>query len=178
MHRTQNLTDSAADTDDTPVVTPADILRGAATYLELHGWFQGDYYATFTGGIAVSAEPFPAADVAGALGMAAHGELHDVPFLAGPNKTDCHNAYQWLSAYLADQGEITPPEGDGPHHMSKWNDHDNQSAEHVIAVLRAAADQYDWQHASEDDLETYAENELDNDRVPTREGFLAWRAAR
>ena len=44
MHRTQNPTCSAADTADPSVVTPADILRGAADYLEAHGWTQKVYY--------------------------------------------------------------------------------------------------------------------------------------
>ena len=60
MHRTQNPTSSAADTDNRSVVTPADILRGAARYLEEHGWHRGAYYDTTTD------KPFPPADVVGA----------------------------------------------------------------------------------------------------------------
>jgi hypothetical protein len=171
MHRTQKLSVSAADTDDTlPVVNPADILRGAARYLELHGWHRRDYYAT-------TSMPFPAADVAGAIGMAAHGGFHDVPSLEGPNLHDFQTAYTCLTTYLIDQGKIT--EGnDRVQNVSWWNDDPWQTVENVTATLRAAADEYDWQHAAESDLETYGENELDYDRVPTREGFLAWLAAR
>ncbi|MEV6845463.1 hypothetical protein [Actinoplanes sp. NPDC051411] len=172
MHRTQNPTGPAADTDDTtPVVTPADIMRGAALYLEIHGWHQRDYYAT-------TSEPFPAADVAGAIGMAAHGGFHDVPSIAGPHVRDYIVAYAYLTTYLLDQGEIAPRDDDPLSNVNQWNDDPSQTVEKVTATLRSAADEYDWQHASEDDLETYGENELDYDRVPTREGFLAWLAAR
>ena len=65
MHRTQNPNASAADTidDATLVVTPADILRGAARYLETHGWIQGNYYNADGGA-------FPAACALGARGRA------------------------------------------------------------------------------------------------------------
>ena len=169
MNRTQNPTSSAADNTTEVVVTPADTLRGAARYLELHGWTRGDYYG--------STRPFPPACVIGALGMAAHGTITDCPFLTGRDTADCNRAYRYLTQYLADQGEIAAP---GPVieglALSEWNDRDGQNADHVIATLRAAADEYDWTHASEDDLETYGENELDYDRIPTREGFLAWLA--
>jgi hypothetical protein len=172
MHRTQNPTAPAADTDDTtPVVTPADTLRGAARYLELHGWHRRDYYANLD-------EPFPAADVAGAIGMAAHGGFHDVPSVEGPNIRDFTAAYTCLTSYLIGQGVIADDPDRAPMNIDWWNDDPWQTAEKVTATLRAAADEYDWQHATEDDLETCGENELDYDRVPTREGFLAWMAAR
>jgi hypothetical protein len=175
MHRTQNPTAPAADTidDSTVVVTPADILRGAATYLETHGWTQGSYYGT--------PRPFPCADVTGALGMSAHGMITDCPSLDGPNVRDCNHAFTYLTGYLIDQGHVSTT-GDHwditPASAGEWNDRDDQSAANVIATLRAAADDYDWHHATEDDLETYGEACYATEKLPTREGFLAWLGAR
>jgi hypothetical protein len=170
MHRTQNPTGPAADTDDTPPVTPADILRGAARYLEIHGWHRRDYYATTT-------VPFPAADVAGAIGMAAHGGFHDVPCLDGPNVRDYTRAYAYLTTYLVDQGAIADDPDRGPMNVDWWNDQPTQTAGNVAATLRAAADEYDWQHATDDDLETYADICVWREEHPDRDGFLAWKKA-
>lgn len=171
MHRTQNPTAPAADTDDTtPVVTPAAILRGAARYLEIHGWHRRDYYAN-------TREPFPAADVAGAIGMAAHGGFHDVPCLNGPNVRDYTLAYAYLTTYLVDQDEIDRDD-DPLSNVNQWNDDSARTAETVIATLRAAADEYDWQHTNPDDLETYEDSCTWAETHPTREGFLTWLAAR
>jgi hypothetical protein len=176
MHRTQNLTASAADTDDQTVITPADTLRGAARYLELRGWTQGDYYAF------IAEVPFPPACVTGAIGMAAHGTRVESPTTCSvPTAREFRLAFHYLSGYLIDNDLIgdngTDPDeatGDAPF---CWNDGYGQTADNVIATLRAAADDWDWTHASEDDRETYAEICISNEEHPTREGFLAWLAA-
>ena len=174
MHRTHNPTCPAADTDIPAVdVTPADIMRGAAHYLELHGWNQRDYYTTD--------RPFPAADVIGAIGMAAHGVVTDCPQLDGPNPRDCNRAFAYLRGYLIDLGHIVIYGDDRttePTTTGDWNDRDAQSAALVIATLRAAADEYDWQHASEYDLESYDDACAWREEHPTRDGYLAWRGAR
>ncbi|MBO3738410.1 DUF6197 family protein [Actinoplanes flavus] len=171
MNRTQNPTGPAADTTTDVVVTPALILRGAARYIELHGWIRGYSYG--------SARPFPPACTTGALGMAANGTITEFPLWNDRKPADDnYRAWKYLLGYLADRGEITGLFEPGPACVSEWNDQDDQSAENVIATLRAAADEYDWTHASEDDVETYADSCLDNDTWPTREGFLAWLAAR
>jgi hypothetical protein len=175
MNRTQNPTGTAADTTTDLVVTPALTLRGAASYLELHGWTTGDYYAR---PLPVRVLPFPPADTVGALGMAAHGTVTDCPLLDGPHVQDCNRAFGYLACYLDEQGETTEPHQPGLTSVSEWNDRPGQAADNVIAILRAAADEYDWTHASEDDVETYADSCLDNDAWPTREGFLAWLAGR
>jgi hypothetical protein len=146
MHRTQNPTAPAADTDNDLVVTPADILRGAACYLELHGWIQGDYYA-FTAEV-----PFPPACVTGAIGMSAHGTRIEYPTRCSVSTSrDFRVAFNYLSGYLADNGlveiDATDPEEIGSVAPFGWNDADDQTAETVIATLRAAADEYDRQHA-------------------------------
>ena len=178
MHRTQNLTAPAADTDGLEPVTPADILRGAARYLEIHGWTQSHYY----GG--EPADAFPPACAIGAIGMAAHGTLTFCPQMEGPNPRECNLAVTYLTGYLTGEGQIRVPTDDTldgewdcePTSAGEWNDQ-TPTVDKVTTFLRAAADEYDWQHAAPDDLETYAENELDYDRVPTREGFLAWLGA-
>ena len=174
MHRTQNPTGTAADTDDTIVVTPADILRGAARYLEIHGWTQRDHYSNQGG-------PFPPACALGAIGMAAHGHLVVLPCNSGPGRRDARRARQYLTDYLTDLGIIAAPADEWdttPATVYDWNDRDDQTAETVIATLHAAADEYVFEHATDDERETYAQNELDHDRLPTREGFAAWLGAR
>ena len=175
MHRTHNPTAPAADTADRSVVTPADILRGAAHYLETHGWQRGDYYADDT--------PFPSACAMGAIGMAAHGTRLAVPtHCAAPAAREFRLAFHCLIGYLADLGAIAPHGDDewgtDPTTVYDWNDYDDPSAANVIATLRAAADDYDWQHATENDLETYADACAWREEHPTRDGFLAWRGAR
>lgn len=175
MHRTQNPTGPAADTDNTPVVTPADTLRGAARYLELHGFNRGHFYA-----LDADNPAFPPACVIGALGMAAHGRLCDPPTSCGlPGDRDFRLAYSHLTGYLVDQGHlITDDEwSTGVSSVGEWNDNDEQAAEAVTAALRAAADDYDWQHATEDDRDLYAYSCFCAETRPTREGFLAWKKA-
>jgi hypothetical protein len=173
MHRTQNLTVSAADTDTTPVVTPADILRGAATYLEAHGWNQRSYYEATT-------DPFPAACALGAIGMAAHGTRTDCPEIQGPGIREFNKAAEHLRWYLLNEGHVTlgPDQWGMPTEVGAWNDQDWHDIEHVTTALRAAADDYDWRHASDLDLETYADICAWREENPDRDGFLAWLAAR
>ena len=165
MHRTQNPTRSAADTADPSVVTPADILRGAADYLETHGWTQQVYY----GGAA--ADVFPPACADGAIGMAAYGYCSVVPCdnTTDPGYRDYNRAIDYMANYLHAIGAAAPidPIGDGneviefsPDHLA-WNDTTGQSAESVIATLRAAADDYDRTHAVDADTEPLEDFLLD-----------------
>ncbi len=174
MHRTHNPTAPAADTDNpTVVVTPADILRGAARYLELHGWIQRDHYSNQGG-------PFPPACAIGAIGMAAHGRLVTLPCTGGPGRSDARRARNYLTAYLTDTGVLTIPADDYRPWPTviDWNDRPDQTAVAVIASLHAAADEYTWTHATDEQLETYAEAAYADECVPTREGFLDWLGAR
>ena len=150
-------------------LTPADILRCAARYLELHGWNQGTYYAP------TEDNPFPPACVDGAIGMAAYGR---VTFLAlAPDRDPAFRDYTRAVTYLVDYLDLNTFTGcDNPNPFD-WNDRPTRTAEQVITTLRAAADDYDWSHATADDLETYADACVWAEKHPTREGFLAWRAA-
>ncbi|MBQ1009517.1 hypothetical protein KBX53_00795 [Micromonospora sp. M51] len=155
-------------------LTPADTLRCAARYLEIRGWTQGAYYGT-------EDTPFPPACAAGAIGMAAHGHLKSIPH-DGPTRDgarDYTRALDALATYLDfHQPQPRATEDDDPTCPLTWNDRPGQTAEQVISTLRDAADDYDWTHATEDDLETYADHEYSQERLPTRAGFLVWRATR
>lgn len=177
-----NPTQNQAQTPAPPVaITPADILRGAARYLELHGWIQADPFGrTPDGGI------FPLACVSGAMTMAVYGRPTDPD---DPRNNDSESAEQYHRALrcLADalwaDGRVAEQELSAPVYMSAnqvvtdWNDEAGQTTADVTAFLNAAADDYDWAHATEDDLETYADACVWNEKRPDREGFLAWRAA-
>jgi hypothetical protein len=145
MHRTQNLLVCAADTDGVIAVSPADILRGAARYLEVHGWTQGDYYDPRDRGV------FPRACVTGAIGMAAYGRATSFPADADnePGIRDYRKAVAYLGDYLDGLG-ITSTQPDDwsadPVNPIDWNDRGDQRAENVIAVLRDAADDYESTH--------------------------------
>jgi hypothetical protein len=177
MHRTHNPTNSAADTDNGAVVTPADILRGAALYLEAHGWHRGSYYDTTTN------DAFPSACADGAIGMAAYGRKAGFPGETdNPDYRHYNRARDVLTGHLIDADEIGPGDCDDanvqPADIFAWNDADGQTRDNVIATLRAAADDWTYAHATEDDLETYADTCAWNETQPTREGFLAWLGAR
>ncbi|MFU8854915.1 hypothetical protein ACNAW0_28695 [Micromonospora sp. SL1-18] len=176
MNPTQKPLDNSGALAD---LTPAVILRCAARYLEIRGWTQGVYYSDQAG-------MFPPACAIGAIGMAAHGVLTDGPENHGPNVRDCNKAVDYLSAYLHDHGHINLDLGDWnndgdptlPYSTGDWNDRHDRTIEQVITTLRAAADDYDWTHASEDDLETYADACVWAEKHPTREGYLSWLDAR
>jgi hypothetical protein len=187
MHRTHNPTICAADTDDLPeVVTPADTLRGAARYLELHGWLQHSHYHPPRDG-----QRFPAACADGAIGMAAYGGVTACPGRENdhPAFRDYNRAFHHFNGYLQQLGWTPPcdpwcPGGtdcvcgnDKDEIVFGWNDDDTRTAADVIAALRSAADDYDWQHAAPDDLETYEDSCVWAETHPTREGFIAWLAA-
>lgn len=159
-------------------LTPADILRCAARYLELHGWNQGTYYAPTEDN-----NPFPPACVSAALGMATHGHRMPIPngLKTSSGAREYSRALDALTCYLLattpDPVHIVDDEDVPTGDPFEWNDHPGRTAEQVITTLRAAADDYDWDHATEDDLETYEDACVWAETSPTREGFLAWRAA-
>jgi hypothetical protein len=151
MNPTHNpLTDAAVTAADV-LVTPADILRGAARYLQLHGWCQGHLYATsgHTGDLPPLGPP---ACALGAIGIAALGQrLQDVADDNRPEWRDYTCASAALDDYLTLTGAkntVPTPDGDSPDDASvgDWNDAPSRTAEDVIAALLAAADEWDRQH--------------------------------
>jgi hypothetical protein len=154
MHRTQNPTAPAADTADPSVVTPADILRGAARYLEAHGWTQNVYY----GGNAD--EAFPPACADGAIGMAAYGRVTACPGREkqDPGYRDYNRACDYFGGYLRQIG-YQPPcdpwcpgdpdclcDNDETEVVFVWNDDPQCIKQDVVRALNAAADDYERTH--------------------------------
>ncbi|MEU7839983.1 hypothetical protein AB0B39_03335 [Micromonospora sp. NPDC049114] len=155
-------------------LTPADILRCAARYLEIRGWTQGTYFDR------TDELWFPPACVSSAIAMAVFGDC--TPVLLNAQQTPDVVAYRNAVTVLVDFLDLreTPASDTDADHILPftWNDHPARTAEQVITTLRDAADDYDWTHATEDDLETYAEHEYSQERLPTRIGYLVWRATR
>jgi hypothetical protein len=117
------------------IVTPADILRGAARYLQLHGWHQGDLYADTPAAIT------PPACALGAIGMAAFGGRISTAE-DGRDESDYRHATDALIDYLY----LTGADVAGTGSLGDWNDEDGRTAAEVIAALNAAADEWDRQH--------------------------------
>jgi hypothetical protein len=169
MNRTHNQLESLAPAVE---LTPADTLRGAARYLETHGWTQDQYY----GGTVT--DRFPPACVSGAIGMAAYGYRSLIPCdnTNDPGHRDYNEAIACLADYLEHtEADLTLApntwEPDGPRDYTAdpfaWNDRDGQSAENVIATLRAAADDFSTAldaikaQLSDDDMTTELADLLD-----------------
>lgn len=179
MNPTQKQVTSTPPAD----VTPADTLRGAALYLERHGWNQSAPFDFKRD----NHSPFPPACTLGAITMAVYGQPVSVE---DRQRGDIAAADIWEKAvgclvdFLWQDGRVPEFDYYGALFCSKteivadWNDDATQTLPDVLAVLRAAADDYDWAHATEDDLETYADACVWAERHPTREGFLAWLGTR
>ena len=142
MKATHKPTTTPADAVDA-AVTPADVLRGAARYLQLHGWTQGTYYADQPD------DHTPPACAMGALGMAAFGQRFPAPAYERPEWADYKRAEDVLMAHL---GCGYPPVSDDDYPepgVGDWNDQPDRTAEQVITALNAAADEWDRTHAAE-----------------------------
>jgi hypothetical protein len=130
--------------------TPADILRGAARYLQLHGWRQDGLYGDdeFT---TDTPSRTPAACALGAIGMAAFG--HRIP--NHYDESAEWAAYRQSSNILDDYLTLTCAKDTVPIldanyadgvSVGDWNDAPGRTAEQVIAALNAAADEWERQH--------------------------------
>ncbi|GAA0802058.1 DUF6197 family protein [Spirilliplanes yamanashiensis] len=123
--------------------TPAELLRGAATYLRLHGWTTGQFY-DLTGG---DSDAFPPACTAGAITIAAYGR-----FIASgictldepePEHYDAMRAMRFLADYL--DSDRTPDEGFPPSSIDvigDWNDHPGRTLDEVVDALTTAANEW------------------------------------
>ncbi len=130
-------------------LSPAVVLRGAARYLQSHGWMQGTYYPNGT------TSPFPPACLVGAISMAVHGRRTSSPFLAdGHVSTACVDAVGVFIDYLHATGQIpafavVDDFEDDPAPFD-YNDTPGRTADQVIAALLAAADDYERLHIDTD----------------------------
>jgi len=116
--------------------TPADILRGAATYLTTHGWHQGDAFRRDTG------QPFPPACTLGAIHVAATGTTGSLN-----SSTDIfvlRHTEQVLAAYLELGLDLI--DTDSFELIADWNDESDRTTEQVTAALNDAADDWDRIH--------------------------------
>jgi hypothetical protein len=125
------------------VVTPAVVLRGAARYLQLHGWTQGTYYADQPD------NPTPPACLMGALAMAAFGQRLPTDAWQWPEWADYKRAEDILLDHL---GRLHPPTSDDDYPepgLGDWNDQPDRTAKQVIAALAACADDWDDTHPAQ-----------------------------
>lgn len=138
MHPTHNPHTSTVDAG---ALTPAVILRGAARYLELHGFHQGNFYPEQAAG------PFPPACAAGAIHAATCGRpVYFVDELAQDERLVSNAAKLVLAAHLGDGrilADYTPLQV-----IADWNDVDGRTRAEVIEALRDAADDWDWRHTT------------------------------
>ncbi len=118
-------------------LTPADVLRHAACYLQRHGWHQGTYYADRN-------RITPPADTVGAIAMAVYGTAHDEPyhhhdgyrlFLDTVDHLADHLAYAVASGSVLDDDDLF-----------RWNDEPTRTIEQVLALLHDAATAWDHAH--------------------------------
>lgn len=137
MQATHNRPTTASTPDVEP--TPADVLRGAARYLENHGWAKGDFFAAAPN----TSLPFPAADVCGAICVAATGTVVAPSGMHGPDAHLALRAMAQLATYL-EYDDINVDRPDIAYLIGDWNDDDNRGIDEVVDALDAAAD--DWEH--------------------------------
>ncbi len=119
-------------------VTPADILRAAALYIERHGWTQWLYYnRDATDG------PFPPACAIGGIRIAVYGDTTGLAASPADNALVA-GTQRHLAAHLDPDFYVT--EYDAADVIGDWNDEGGRTAGQVIAALRAAADEWDRIH--------------------------------
>jgi hypothetical protein len=128
--------------------TPADLLRGAAGYLETHGWHQGADYDR-RGDSAT-----PPACAMGALDLVAYGDLataKEVGYQVDLTPA-VRDALRLLSAYVADTTGCYPDHDAGEYQavIGDWNDEHRRTITDVTTALRAAADTWDRTHRAAD----------------------------
>lgn len=126
-------------------LTPADLLRHAALYIEHFGWMTHAYYQRDD-----HCDSTPAACAMGAIGAAVHGVAHKDPSdeeLPGHRTfTTVRNAF---ADYLLASGATFPGE-EAQLLIADWNDHTATDANQVITALKAAADDWSRLHIEED----------------------------
>jgi hypothetical protein len=149
MNPTHHPHADAATTAAEDVITPADILRGAARYLQLHGWHQDDLYTPGSG------VPFPPACAIGAIYAAAFGrpgssgEAGDDPHLPLARHTigvlADHLIHHGVTTVDPDTLACADQLGAAYDTVTAWNDTPGQTPQHVIRQLRLAAIGWDNQ---------------------------------
>jgi hypothetical protein len=112
-------------------ISPADLLRMTAVYIQRHGWNQGDYYSP------IFDAATPPACVSGALGMACFGAPIGVPPIHEPGRTEYHRGLMVLADHL---GVSTVAA------VFNWNDTPGRTKAEILDALNAAAEAWDALH--------------------------------
>lgn len=121
---------------DTAQCAPvAQTLRGAATYIQRHGWHRGRLFQHVPG------QAFPAACALGAIVAAATGEVTTDPLVLMSDPS-IRAAVRALAKYLVPDLAFTTDDEDLDQAIWQHNDHHDSSADHICRVLRQAADHY------------------------------------
>ncbi|MFB6396180.1 DUF6197 family protein [Polymorphospora lycopeni] len=120
--------------------TPADLLRGAALYIERHGWNQGAFFQLPT------RHRLAPACAMGALRIAATGTTDSI--ILDDVFTQVLAAQAILANHLEpDYDHTTDLEADLNFEViSDWNDDGDRTAAEVVTALRDAADTWDRLH--------------------------------
>ena len=139
MKATHNL---ASDTTTDLALTPAALLRGAALYLQQHGWTRGEFFDL------LESQPFPRACALGAINICAHGR----PILASDDGSEDLNsdaaitAMRVLAAFL-DTGYATgAADTSAIDIVAAFNDDPATTFDELIDMLNEAADDWDKAH--------------------------------
>jgi hypothetical protein len=118
--------------------TPADTLRGAALYLQRHGWTRFSYFD--------GQRPTPPACAQGAIVVATYGVATEHPYSQDfPQRRLLARTIDFFDDYIRGVATALDDE-DCP--ATVWNDLPCRSATEVIAALRDAADRWEAGHAS------------------------------
>jgi hypothetical protein len=143
MHATQN-TPASVEAER----TPAGVLRGAAAYLQTHGWHQGARY-DLRGEITAT----PPACAAGAIYTAAYGcALADLLHTPEPTPDQWQSAQDALYTFattLPGYDSLRRPSPEEERELydaviGGWNDRPDRTLTQVTTALHDAADQ--WEH--------------------------------
>jgi hypothetical protein len=135
---------TAVRTDHAADPTPADLLRGAADYLETHGWHQGAVYNRRGHPIT------PPACAMGALYLVAYGDLFTAENVGYEVEMTpaVRDALRLLSAHVVDTTGRYPDHDFAEYRtvIGDWNDDDRRTITDVTTALRTAADTWDTVH--------------------------------
>jgi hypothetical protein len=123
-------------------MTPADLLRGAAAYIEIYGRTTGEFFDV------LADQQFPPACAAGAIGICAHGR----PVLCSDDTTDDTASDAAIAAMRIFAASLDGDYANGDHSTSaidiigSFNDNQTITDTDVILALNEAADDWDRAH--------------------------------
>jgi hypothetical protein len=133
--------------DDDPTMTPAALLRGAALYLQRHGWTQGQFFEL----LADTDGPLPPACTSGAINICVIGRpalAADVSDTDPDESAAAITAMRVFAAYLDPDYTFHDLTCLGPSAIDvigDWNDDKGRTLDDVVQALNEAAN--DWETA-------------------------------